>query len=66
MKKCYHKEYSHTIPALYCDMCKNRLYPGDSVYSVILTWGSGKYVCKKCYNEYEIDWSMHEDEYEDD
>lgn len=62
MKKCYSKELAYIIPELSCSICGKILKAGDALYTVVITWGDGKTVCKKCYDEYEVDWSLHDEE----
>lgn len=64
MIKCYHKEFQYVIPKLTCNVCGVHLKTGDGLYSVSLKWGRSISTCKKCYDKFEIDWTMHEDEYD--
>lgn len=61
-KKCYSKELCYIVPEIKCSLCKSPIKIGEGLYIVVLKWGDGKHTCKKCYDEYEIDWSMHERE----
>ena len=63
-KKCYFKRLAYVIPELQCFFCNNIIKTGEALYTVVLTWGNGKSACKKCYDQFEIDWSMHETEEE--
>jgi len=67
VKKCYDKyfDYTFTVPIIRCSFCHERINPGDEVHKVLLTWGDGRTSCKKCVNNYEIDWSMREHETEE-
>ena len=62
--KCYHKELQYIVPKLTCDICKKHIKTGEGLYSVCPEWGRSFSTCEKCYNNFEIDWSMHEDECE--
>lgn len=66
MKKCYFKDIKYVIPQLRCNFCDKIIKPGQGVYSIILTWGDGRTSCKECYDTYEIDWSMHKNESDDE
>lgn len=60
MRKCYSKRLEYIIPMLSCDFCNRHLKTGDGLYSVVLTWGNGKTACEDCYNEFKVDWSLHQ------
>lgn len=62
MKKCYDKELEYIVPTLRCSFCHEKINPGDELHSVILTWDDGRTACKKCADQYEIDWEMHKTE----
>ena len=62
MKKCYSKRILYTIPQIKCSICDCDINKGEEVCIVAVTWGNGITTCRKCYNEFEIDWSLHEDE----
>jgi hypothetical protein len=62
MKKCYYKEIEYVIPHIECSFCGRIIRPGEGLFRVVLTWGDGRTACQQCYDEYEIDWSMHESE----
>lgn len=61
-KKCYAKEIEYVVPKLTCSMCGKHIKVGEELCTVVLEWGDGRTTCKKCYDEYEIDWSMHDHE----
>jgi hypothetical protein len=58
-KKCYEKHFGYTIPKIYCKFCKKQIKTGENIYTVVLTWGDGRTACQECYDEYEVDWSLH-------
>ena len=60
--KCYYKEFSYTVPKIYCQLCKKYIEAGENLYTVALQWGNGKTTCKECYDMYEIDFSMRSNE----
>lgn len=62
LKKCYSKRLDYIIPEIKCHFCKDTIKTGEGLYTVVLTWGDGKSACKKCYDKFEIDWSMHNTE----
>jgi hypothetical protein len=65
-KKCYSKEVEYVVPRLYCSFCKREIKRGEKLCSVVITWGDGRSACEECYNEYEIDWSIHDHDEEID
>lgn len=65
MKKCYFKEIEYVIPHICCSFCDETIKPGEGLYSVVITWGDGRTACQTCYDEFEIDWTMHEKENEE-
>jgi len=60
MKPCYSKELAYIIPNIHCSFCTKQLMPGNALYTVVITWGDGRTACKECYDEYKVDWSLHE------
>ena len=60
MKPCYYKRFMYIVPTLKCHFCHRQIRPGEDLYYITITWGSGFNACKKCSDEYQIDWSQHE------
>lgn len=60
MKPCYSKELLYVIPEITCSDCNKILKSGNALYTIVIVWGSSKTVCKKCYDKYEVDESLHE------
>lgn len=65
MKKCYHKHFDYVIPKIHCGFCNKHIQTSEKIFSVVLEWGNGKTACEECYDQYEIDWSLHEIENEE-
>lgn len=65
MKYCYDKKISYVIPQLKCEFCSEKINPGEELHTVTLKWGSGYSACKRCADDYQIDWSLHLAERED-
>jgi hypothetical protein len=57
--KCYEKRFEYKIPEPSCEFCNDPILQGEGLYSVSLEWGNSKRACKKCYDKFEVDESLH-------
>jgi hypothetical protein len=66
MKKCYSKDIKYVVPEHKCQECGAIISAGEEICTVSLKWGSSFFTCRKCYDQYEINWSLHDDEFPDE